>query len=125
MIERRATLLTDMKFESGLSLKKGTPIFVEEIQHSKKPSLWVGHFYPDPKQHSSNSFALDRQDFSFWVRGGTDEEYLVIAEEDPPDPAEAARIREIEIHQARKRVELRAKAYHESQAELEMLLRDS
>ena len=117
MIERRATLLVDKKFEGGLRLKKGTPIFVQEM-----PSGAVGAFYPDPLQHGSHCFALMPGDFSFWVRAKTDEPYLVIAEEDPPDPAELAKIRELEIAQARKRVELAAKRYGETQAELEELL---
>lgn len=117
MIEHRATLLVDKKFEGGFSLKKGTPIFVEEMS-----GWWAGHFYPDPKKHASHSFNIEREEFSFWVRANTDEPYLVIAEEDPPDPKELARIREIEIEQARKTVEYTAKRAREAQAELEKLL---
>ena len=84
---------------------------------------WAGHFYPDPTKHSSHTFNLDEGDFSLWVRAETDEPYLVLAEEDPPDEAELAKIREIEIHQAQKRVELTSKRYHEAQTELEGLLR--
>jgi len=117
MIQRRATLLVDKKFEGGFSLKKGTPIFVEEW-----PSGWTGSFYPDPTKHSSHSFALDRSEFSFWVRGETGEEYLVVAEEDPPDPEEAARIRAWEINRAQKTVDYCTKRLGEATAALEALL---
>ena len=119
MIERRATLLVDKKFEGNFSLKKGTPIFVEEM----KSGWWAGHYYPDPTKHSSHSFNVEPDEFSLWVRANTDEPYLVIAEEDPPNEAEIAKIREIEIHQARKRVELTAERYDEARTELEELLR--
>ena len=43
--------------------------------------------------------------------------------EEPEDEGELARIREIEIEQARRRVEATSKRYHEAEAELEELLR--
>lgn len=114
MIQRRATLLKDLKFEGGLELKKGTPIFVEEF-----PSGWTGSFYPDPKSHSSHAFALDPDAFSLWVNGKTNEPYLVLAEEDPPDPKEIERVRKYRHEQAQKTIEHLMKRLGEAQAELE------
>lgn len=114
MIEHRASLLKDMKFEGGLELKQGTPIFVTETKHGA-----IGSFYPDPLSHTSHSFALMPGDFSLWVNGKTQEPYLVIAEEDPPDPEEIERLREMKHKQAQKTIDYLMKRLGEAQEELE------
>jgi len=116
MIEYRGTLLVDKKFEGNFSLKRGTVIYARETEHG-----WLGMFYEE--KGTGHGFALNHDDFSIWTHNGENE--IVLMREEPEDSEALARVREIEIDQARKRVDFRSKAYHDAQAELEVLLRDS
>lgn len=113
MIEYRGMLLVDKKFEGGFNLKKGTVIYARETEHG-----WLGMYYND--KGSGHGFALGDSDWSIWTHNGENE--IVLMKEEPEDETELARVREIEVEQARKRVDFRTKALAEATAELERLL---
>ena len=115
MIEYRGSLRKDKKFEGGFNLKAGTVIYVRETEHG-----WLGMYYEE--KGSGHGFALADDDFSIW-RNPEGENEIILMKEEPEDEAELARVREIKIDQARKRVEATTRRLHESQAELEELLR--
>ena len=113
MIEYRGSLLVDKKFEGNFSLKRGTVIYARETEHG-----WLGMYYED--KGTGHGFALKDTDFSIWTHNGENE--IVLMREEPEDEAALAKIREIEIEQARKRVDFRSRALGEATAELEALL---
>lgn len=119
MIEYRASLLVDKKFEGGLKLDRGTPVFVEETEAG-----WLGGFYPDPHKHTRHCFALEPDDFSLWVRGETGEHEIVLTEE-PPDRDEAARVAAVKQLQAERRVTYLEGNLARAKADLALLKGDS
>lgn len=114
MIEFRGSLLVDKNFEGGFKLKKGTVIYARETQHG-----WLGMYYEE--KGSGHGFHLEETDFSIWTNVDGEREIIWMKEE-PESPSELMRVRQLEIEEARRRVEIRSKAYHQAMAELERLV---
>jgi hypothetical protein len=112
-IERRCILRKRMTFESGLILKPGTIIYVEET-----PAGWIGSYYDDPTKAGASCFALTGDEFAVLQRADTVIETLIVVP-DPPEPTEEQQER---IRLARARVERKAEEYRAEAAKLEELL---
>jgi len=111
MIEYRAMLWKDKKFEGGFRLTQGTPVYVRETEYG-----WTGSYYTD--RGSCHSFALAEDDFRILQSGDTAIEQLVVIP-DPPEPPEKA---EKEKEMQRRRVAYSIKRHREAADELERLL---
>lgn len=111
MIEYRAILMKDRKFEGGFKLKKGTVIYAWET-----PSGWIGTYYEDTG--SAHSFALEDGDFSIWQSGDVQAQYLVVMPDPPEPPEDIAAHRELE----RRRITRRIERHREEADQLESLL---
>lgn len=111
MIEYRAILWRDKKFEGGFRLAKGTIIYARETEHG-----WLGTYYED--KGTGHGFALEENDFSIMESADCQVNELVVMP-DPPDPPESLR-REKEA--ARKRLQYQIKRHRETADELEKLL---
>lgn len=114
MIEYRAILQKDMKFEGSFSLKRGTFVYVRET-----PSGWLGMYYSD--KGSGHGFALEEDQFAILQSGDCQVQELVVMP-DPPDPPERTR-EEAEL--ARRRLEYQVKRHRETADEIEKLLAET
>lgn len=110
MIEYRAILRKELAFESGLKLKAGTIIYVEESESS-----WIGSWY---EGGANRCFLVDADDFSIMESGTTGAPYLVVTP-DPPEPEEE-RLKRNEL--ARRRIASKVEKLREEADQLESLL---
>lgn len=113
MIEWRAVLRKNKKFEGGFRLESGTFIYVRELK-----SGWIGTYY-EPKG-TAHSFAIDTEDFSILRSADCEVEQLVMMP-DPPEPPEKV---EKEQELARKRIEYQIKRHRQAANELAKLLKE-
>ena len=113
MIEYRAILMKDRKFEGGFKLARGTYVYARETEHG-----WTGTYYED--KGSAHSFGLDEDDFSILQSSDCQVEYLIVMP-DPPDPPEKI---EREQEMSRRRLQYRIARHRETADELEKLLEE-
>jgi len=111
VIEYRAILWKDMKFEGGFKLDKGTIIYARET-----PRGWLGTYY-EPKG-SGHGFALEEDDFAIMQSADCQVESLVVTPDPPTPPEELERQRELQ----RRRLRHQIARHLEAANELESLL---
>jgi hypothetical protein len=111
MIEYRAMLRKDRKFEGGFKLFAGTIIYARETTHG-----WLGTYYED--KGTGHGFALNEDDFSIFQAGDCLVNELVVIPDPPTPTAEIEKEREL----ARRRLENKAKRHREAADEIEQLL---
>lgn len=111
MIEYRAILNKDMKFEGRFSLKRGTFVYVRETSDG-----WLGVWYSH--KGSGHGFALEEEHFSILQSGDCQVQELVVMP-DPPDPPERTR-EEAEL--ARRRLQYQVERHRKTADEIEKLL---
>jgi hypothetical protein len=111
MIEYRAMLMKDRKFEGGFKLDHGTIIYVRETEHG-----WLGMFYE--AKGSGHGFALEADDFSIFHSPDIQACELVVIP-DPPEPDKEVRARQ---RLERRRLEMRIRRHREEADQLEALL---
>lgn len=100
MIEYRAGLSVDKKFEGGLHLPRGTMIYVRETPHG-----WLGTHYPDPLKLSAHGFALEEHEFSIYTSGDIAQHEVIAIPDPPPSPEKAREEHELAVRRLRRRME--------------------
>jgi hypothetical protein len=113
MIEYRAMLRKNLKFEGGYKLDAGTIIYVRETVHG-----WLGTHY-EPKG-TGHGFALDDDAFSVLQSSDCQVQELVVMPDPPAPPEDIERQRQL----ARRRLEHQIKKHRETADELEQLLEE-
>lgn len=111
MIEFRAMLTKDLKFEGGFKLANRTIIYVRETPHG-----WLATFYEE--KGTGHGFALEEDSFSLLQSSDCEIDEIVVIP-DPPIPKEQI---EQQNALARRRIEHKISRHREQADELEKLL---
>lgn len=112
MIEMRAMLVKNKKFEGGFSLASGTIIYVREVQDD----LWIAMYYET--KGTGHGFHLENDDFSILEAGDIRAAELIVI----PDPPELSEDFHARQELERKRIRSRIQRHREEADRLERLL---